>query len=462
VDNRRSRITALIVASAFFMEQLDGSVIATSLPQIADSFRVHAVDVSIGMTAYLVALAAFIPLSGWVSDRIGARTTFCAAIVLFAITSAVCGLCTSLPEFVIARIVQGAAGAMMVPVGRIVVLRTSSKGELLRAISSLTWPGLIAPVLGPPIGGFITTYASWRWIFYLNIPIAAAGLVLALTFIQAIPAAERRSFDLGGFLLTAGTLVAFMFGLDMLARGEPLLVTAVVLVIAVVLGALSWRHLQRAAEPILSFTAARIPTFAAATFRGGSFFRVGIQTAPFMLPLLFQIGLGKTAFASGILMLAYAAGNLGMKTLTTPLLRRFGFQRVLVVNGFIVVVSLLLCAFISGGMPDPVIAVLLFASGLCRSLQYTSVNTLSFVDVPQPLMTSASTLSSMFTQLAQAGGIAVGALLLHGAGALTKSGATPTLLDFHIAFVLAAAIVCWATFTLLSLPRTAGADVSNA
>ena len=353
MDNRRSRITALIVASAFFMEQLDGSVIATSLPQIADSFRVHAVDVSIGMTAYLVALAAFIPLSGWVSDRIGARKTFCAAIVLFAITSAVCGLCTSLPEFVIARIVQGAAGAMMVPVGRIVVLRTSSKGELLRAISSLTWPGLIAPVLGPPIGGFITTYASWRWIFYLNIPIAAAGLVLALTFIRAIPPAERRSFDLAGFLLTAGTLVAFMFGLDMLARGEPVLVTGAVLVLAVVLGALSWRHLQRAAEPILSFTAARIPTFAAATFRGGSFFRVGIQTAPFMLPLLFQIGLGKTAFASGLLMLAYAGGNLGMKSLTTPLLRRFGFQRVLVVNGFIVVASLLLCALISGGMSDP-------------------------------------------------------------------------------------------------------------
>ena len=456
-----ARLTSLIVASAFFMEQLDGSVIATSLPQIGASFGVHAVDVAIGMTSYLVALAAFIPLSGWISDRIGARTTFCTAIVLFALTSIACGLCTSLTAFVVTRILQGAAGALMVPVGRTVVLRSSSKQELLAAISNLTWPGLIAPVLGPPIGGFITTYSSWRWIFFLNVPIAIAGLVLALTFIRAIPVAERRPFDSAGFVLMTTTLVAIMFGLDLLARGEPLAESLGLLALGCIFAALTWRHVRRSPAPIMSFAAAGIPTFAAATFRGGSFFRVAIQTAPFMLPLLFQIGLGKSAFSSGLLMLAYAAGNLGMKTLTTPIVRRFGFRRIVVTNGFIGAFSLAMCGIITQAMPDAVIALLLFASGLCRSLQFTTVNTLGFVDVPQPMMSSASTLSSTFTQLAQAGGIAAGALILHGVETVRGSGPTPGLTDFHIAFLASAAIAVAATITMLSLPRSAGADVSG-
>ena len=455
-------VTALIVASAFFMEQLDGSVIATSLPQIAHSFGVHPVDVAIGMTAYLVSLAAFIPLSGWVADRIGARKTFCAAIVGFALTSALCGLCPSLPAFVAARILQGVTGAMMVPVGRTVVLRSSSKHELIRAISFITWPALVAPVLGPPIGGFITTYSSWRWIFYLNVPIAMLGLVLALALIRPIPPAEeRRPFDTPGFFLTASSLIAIMFGLDLLSRGDTWYATIALLAAGGILARFAWRHLGTAATPILNFAAGKIPTFAAATFRGGSFFRVAIQTTPFMLPLLFQVGMGKSAFASGVLMLVYAAGNLGMKTMTSPLLRRFGFRRVIVVNGFIVTTSLVLCACIGPAMPDAVIAVLLFGAGLCRSMQYTTVNTLSFVDVPQPLMSSASTLSSMFTQLAQGGGIAAGALLLHGVGAVRGTGATPDVWDFHIAFVLAAGIALTATLSLLSLSRTAGAEVSG-
>jgi MFS family permease len=456
-----ARLTSLIVASAFFMEQLDGSVIATSLPQIGASFGVHAVDVAIGMTSYLVALAAFIPLSGWISDRIGARTTFCAAIVLFALTSIACGMCTSLTAFVATRILQGASGALMVPVGRTVVLRSSTKQELLAAISNLTWPGLIAPVLGPPIGGFITTYSSWRWIFYLNVPIAIAGLILALTFIRPIAVAERRPFDTPGFVFMTASLVAFMFGLDLLSRGAPLGESLGLLAAGCVFAAFTWRHVQRAAAPILSFAAGAIPTFAAATFRGGSFFRVAIQTAPFMLPLLFQIGMGKSAFASGLLMLAYAAGNLGMKSLTTPIVRRFGFRRIVVTNGFIVAFSLALCGLISQAMPDYVIAILLFASGLCRSLQFTTVNTLGFVDVPQPMMSSASTLSSMFTQLAQAGGVAAGALILHGVETARGSGPTPGIWDFHIAFELAAAIAVAATLTTLSLPKSAGADVSG-
>jgi hypothetical protein len=293
------------------------------------------------------------------------------------------------------------------------------------------------------------------------VPIAILGLILALAFIRSIPVAERRPFDTAGFVLMTSSLVAVMFGLDVLSRGEPLVASLTLLAAGCVLAALTWRHVQRAAAPILSFAAAAIPTFAAATFRGGSFFRVAIQTAPFLLPLLFQIGMGKSAFASGLLMLAYAAGNLGMKSLTIPIVRRFGFRRIIVTNGFIVAFSLALCGIISQAMPDAVIAALLFVSGLCRSLQYTTVNTLSFVDVPQPMMSSASTLSSMFTQLAQAGGIAAGALILHGIEIARRSGPTPDITDFHIAFVISAAIAVAATLTTLSLPKSAGADVSG-
>jgi hypothetical protein len=252
-----------------------------------------------------------------------------------------------------------------------------------------------------------------------------------------------------------------MFGLDELSRGAGFTVSAALLAAGAVTAVFTARHVRRAAAPILSFAAGAIPTFAAATFRGGSFFRVAIQTAPFMLPLLFQIGMGKSAFASGVLMLAYAAGNLGMKSLTTPIVRRFGFRRIIVRNGFIVTLSLALCGLISQAMPDAVIAALLFASGLCRSLQFTTVNTLTFVDVPQSMMSAASTLSSMFTQLAQAGGIAAGALILRGVEAARGSGETPAVADFHIAFFVAAAIALAATLTTLSLPKNTGAEVSG-
>jgi EmrB/QacA subfamily drug resistance transporter len=456
----RARLTSLIVACSFFMEQLDGSVIATSLPQIGASFGVHAVDVAIGMTAYLVALAAFIPLSGWVMDRAGAKTTFCAAIVGFALTSMACGVATSLPLFVAARIAQGAVGAMMVPVGRALVLRTASKPELIRAISFITWPGLIAPVLGPPIGGFITTYASWRWIFFLNVPLAVLGLALALLYIHLAESEERRPFDLAGFVLSVSTLVTVMFGLDLLSRGEPFAESGGLLAAGVVLGLLWRRQLRASAAPLLSFAPTAVPTFAASVFRG-SLFRVAIQSAPFMLPLLFQVGFGRSAFSSGILMLWYAAGNLGMKVIQTQLLRRFGFRLVIIGNGLVVALSLVACGLIVSGTPDVVTAAVLFAAGLCRSLQYSAVNTLGFVDMPQTMMSAASTLSSMCVQLASAGGIAFGALLLHAIVTLRHGAAVPTVTDFHLAFYCSAVLAALAALSLWTLPHDAGADVSG-
>jgi EmrB/QacA subfamily drug resistance transporter len=456
----RARVTSLIISCAFFMEQLDGSVIATSLPQIATSFGVHAVDVAIGMTAYLVALASFIPVSGWVADRIGQKTTFCAAIVLFALTSMACGISTSLLWFVAARIAQGAAGAMMVPVGRTLVLRTVSKQELIRATAFITSPGLVAPVLGPPIGGFVTTYASWRWIFFLNVPLAAIGLGLALLYIHVANIEERRPFDVAGFALSVSTLAAVMFGLDMLSRGEPLAPSLGLLGAGIALGFVWRRQLRASAAPILNFAPLAYPTFAASVLRG-SFFRIAIQTAPFMLPLMFQVGFGRSAFSSGLLMLFYAAGNLGMKSIQTGVLRRFGFRLVVIGNGLLVALSLVACGLIAAGTPDWVTALVLFAAGLVRSLQYGAVNTLGFVDIPQPMMGAASTLSSMTVQLSFAGGIAFGALLLHGIVALRHAAPVPDATDFHIAFFFSGALAALAALSLWHLPHDAGADVSG-
>ncbi len=206
LSDRHSSAIPLLVAGAFFMENLDGTVIATALPQMARSFQVGPVSLNVGMTAYMLTLAVFIPISGWIADRFGARTVFGGAIAVFTVSSVFCGLSNGLPEFVLSRIVQGIGGAMMVPVGRLIVLRSTEKEHLLRATSFITWPGLVAPVLGPPVGGFITTYASWRWIFFLNVPLGLIGIVLSVLLIGNRRADQHRPFDWIGVRLLCGRL----------------------------------------------------------------------------------------------------------------------------------------------------------------------------------------------------------------------------------------------------------------
>ncbi|HEY0794109.1 MAG TPA: MFS transporter [Chthoniobacterales bacterium] len=454
-------VITLLVAGAFFMENLDGTVIATALPQMARSFGRSPVDLNVGLTAYLLTLAVFIPISGWVADRFGTRTVFGWAIAVFTLASALCGLSNGLPEFVGARILQGVAGALMVPVGRLAVLRSTEKSELMRAIAYLTWPGLAAPILGPPVGGFITTYLSWRWIFFLNVPLGILGVFLTAILIPNARPEEKKAFDWIGFILIGAACAGLMHGLEVLGQqGSGVWWTAgLPLTGSLVCGAVAVWHAHRTPHPLLDFRALQVPTFRV-TVQGGSLSRMAISTVPFLLPLMFQVGFHLDAFQSGLLVLAVFAGNLGMKPATSGVLRRFGFRTTLIGNGVLAAVSLFACGTLFPNTPRPVILVVLFAGGLFRSMQFTALNTLNFADVPPLLMTGANTLASMLGQMAMGMGVAFGAIALRLAPFL-RGNHGGVLTDFHIAFGCAGLAALAATIDCFGLKPDAGAEVSG-
>ena len=453
---RPTTAISILVAGAFFMENLDGTVIVTALPQMAKSFGVHPVDLSIAVSAYILAMAVLIPASGWLADRFGAKTIFASAIVVFTLASVLCGLAPTLAFFVAARVLQGIGGAMMVPVGRLVVLRSAKKEEIISAIGLIVWPGLAAPVVGPPIGGFITTYFSWHWIFFLNVPLGIVALYFAL---RLVPQGEKEAkpFDWLGFALTGAACFAVMLGIQFIsAESIDLLSTSLCLLGGVLLGGLAVWHARREPHPLVDFAALRYKSYAL-TVWGGTLFRASIGAIPFLLPLLFQIGFGLNAFQSGLLVLAVFAGNITMKIFTTGTLNRFGFRRVLVINGFLNAAGLLACALISPTTPVPAIMALLFFTGLTRSMQFTTLATIAYADVPQHEMNGANTLQNVVQPIGFALGIAVAALALRAGALIFPSAAgTLTMPQFHTAFLIIGLIALIAVFDTLGIATDTG------
>ncbi len=392
------------------MEFLDGTVIATALPDMARDFGVTAVELNIGISAYLITLAVLIPASGWIADRFGARAIFTLALAIFTLASVFCGLSTEVHIFVAMRILQGVGGALMVPVGRLAVLRTTPKHQLIKAIATLTWPALVAPIIGPPSGGFITRYASWHWIFFINVPLGLAAIILSLRIIPDIRETERRSFDLSGFITTSVAMVSLVTAMERLGDRQPQIWPTLALA-ALGFGCLlySIRHFRRAAAPMVRLDALQVPTFRV-TMYGGSLFRASISAVPFLLPLLFQVGFGMDPFHSGLLVLAVFVGNLTIKPATTPLIRWLGFRRLLLINGALNVCSLLACALLTPQTPVWAIMLILYLGGVFRSIQFTGVSTLAFADVPAAQMSDANTLFSTASQLAVGLGITLGAI----------------------------------------------------
>jgi len=457
---RPDTLVPLIVAVALFMENMDSTVIATSLPAIAADIGADPLALKLAVTSYLLSLAVFIPMSGWTADRFGARTVFRSAIAVFVLGSIGCAVSNSLTGFVIARIVQGMGGAMMTPVGRLVLVRAVDRRALIDAMAWVSVPAMIGPIMGPPLGGFITTYASWHWIFLINVPIGLAGIGLATRFIPDVrlPAPDR--FDLAGMVLAGLGVAGLAFGLSV-AGLELLPGPAVAALIAggAACFTLYLMHARRVPAPVLDFSLLALPTFRASLI-GGFLFRIGIGALPFLLPLLLQLGFHLDPFRSGLVTFSAAVGALTMKTVAARVLRSIGFRSVLVGNALISAAFIAACAVFHPGTPFWLIVPVLLVGGFFRSLQFTSINAMAYAEVKPELMSRATTLAAVGQQLSLSTGVAIGAgvveLAVHRDGV-----AAITAADFPVAFLVVAAITASSMLMFMRLPSNAGAELAG-
>jgi EmrB/QacA subfamily drug resistance transporter len=453
-------VTPLIIATALFMEQLDGTVLATALPAMAADLHEDPVALKLALTSYLLSLAVFIPLSGWAADRFGARRVFRAAIVVFTFGSILCGLSNSLGAIVVFRIVQGLGGAMMTPVGRLVLLRTAARHELVRAMAYLTIPALIGPMIGPPLGGFIATYFHWRYIFWINVPIGVVGVMLVTRFIPDLREEWTPPLDIAGAILSGVGLSCLVFGFTIAGRG---FAPAPVVALIVALGAAALfayvRHAKRAPYPIVDLDLLHIPTFRAAVF-GGFLFRIGLGATPFLLPLLLQAGFGLSAYEAGLLTFVSAVGAIAMKTTAQPILRMFSFRRVLIVNALISAGFLALNATFSAATPHLLIMGALLVGGFFRSLEFTALNAIAYADVDQDAMSRATSFASVAQQLSLSTGVAIGAAALEAARAFRGGGALEAA-DFTPAFIVVAMISTLSVTSFLPLASNAGDSLTG-
>jgi len=456
----KERVIPLVVAAALFMENMDSTVIATSLPAIAADVGSNPLALKLAITSYLLSLAVFIPASGWLADRFGARTIFSMAIALFMAGSIGCAISSTITDFVIARILQGIGGAMMTPVGRLVLLRSIDKSALVSAMAWMTTPAMIGPVLGPPLGGFISTYFTWRWIFLINIPIGVIGIVMALRFIDPIRSEHREPFDLIGLLLAGVGVAGIAFGLSV--AGLNLLPWSTVIILVAV-GSVSMTlyfiHARGVAAPVLDFSLLRLPTLRASLY-GGFLYRIGVGALPFLLPLLMQIGFGLSPFQSGLVTFGSSAGAMGMKALAARIIRTFGFRAVMITNALISSVFLAAAALFTISTPLLLIVIILVVGGFFRSLQFTAINTVGYAEVEPPQMSRATTLFSVSQQLAISAGVAIGAFSVESTMWIRKASELGAS-DFGPAFLVITVISLISTYFFYQMPGDAGAEISG-
>ena len=456
--NLLTRVVPLIVAIALLMENIDGSVLATSLPAMARDLGSDPIHLKLVLTSYLLALAVFIPASGYAADRFGARVLFRAAIVVFALGSIACGLSQNLLQLVLARVMQGIGGSMMVPVGRLIVLRAVPRDGLVGALAWLTVPALLGPVIGPPLGGYITTYWDWRWIFWINIPLAVLGVVMVTLLIPNIREVAVKRFDSLGFLLVGPGLAAFLTGATLAGLG----ISSPWLMAALIIGGLALiaayvRHALIVPEPLIDLRLLTLPTFRVSV-TAGTLFRIGVGSLPFLLPLLFQDGFGMTAFQSGMLTFVSGIGALMMKFVAQPLLRRCGFRGVLMGNALVSSVFLIAPAFFTMSTPALLILAVLLAGGLSRSLQFTAVNAIAYAEVTSDRLSQATSFTSVLQQLSGSIGITVAAMGLEGVGWLRGTAATDAG-NFPAVFAIITVLSLGSAVIFAGLKRNAGAEL---
>ncbi len=453
---------ALLVAGAFFMEILDATIISPAIPRIAESFGVDPVDVNVAISAYLVTVAVLIPASGWMADRLGARRVFPAAIAIFTVASIGCAASTSLPMLVAMRILQGVGGAMMVPVGRLTVLRSSTKADLVRVIAMLTWPALVAPVVSPAIGGAIATFWSWQWIFLVNIPIGIAGFLLSLKLIRGEPHPDPNPLDWRGLAALGAGIAAALIGLEGIrVTGTDWPQVAVGGAVAVLLLVLAVVHLLRTRHPLVQLRVLRTRTLRI-TVSAGALYRLVITAVPFLLPLQFQLVFGWTPLTAGLVVAALFLGNIAIKPATTPLMRRFGIRRLLLGNALLSACWFGLLAVVTPTTPIPVILAILFVSGMLRSVGFTAYNSLAFADVDSADLTHANTLNAAVQELAAGVGIAVGALTLGLLTPLADATGGGAAAAYSWTYLVLGLLMLSTAVETVRLPPDAGAAVTGA
>lgn len=456
----RRRLVPLIVACPLFMENLDSSMMSNALPAIAASLGESPLHLSLAITSYLLALVVMLPLSGYLADRLGARRVFACAIAGFVLGSLVCAEAGSLTGFTLGRMVQGGSSALMVPIGRLVLLRSVTKAELVGALAFLTVPAMVGPVIGPLIGGFLTTYVTWRWIFLLNLPIGLLGIALVLLFIEEQREANLPRLDLGGYLLVALGLTATVGGVETIGRAVVPPALTICLLLAGVLGlGMYVFHARRLAAPVLDLSLLRLATFRASV-GGGFFFRIGVGAIPFLLPLMLQLGFGLSAMQSGSLTFVAAIGAMFMKVVAKPVLQLFGFRTALVVNGVMSSAMIAALGALAPDTPEAAVLAVLFVGGFLRSLQFTAINAIGYAEVPAARMSRATSLSSVAQQLALSLGVGVGALVLTLTVGLRGHG-QPVAADFAIAFYVIGAISMLSALVFARLPADAGAEMAG-
>ena len=447
----------LVVGCAFFMEGLDSTMIAVSIPAMAKSLGESPLRLNLVIASYLLSLAVFIPVSGWIADRLGSRRVFCAALLIFAGGSALCGLSTNLPMLIGCRVIQGFGGAMMTPVGRLILLRSFPRASLVSAMNWMTIPAMIGPTVGPIVGGVLTSYASWRWVFYLNIPIGALGAVLGYWLFENYRAPAPQRFDIGGFLIAAVGLFLFEFAIENLGRpmiapwvGEAFFPISFATIYLYV------RHARKSPAPVLDLNLLKIRTFRIGTMTGG-LCRIGLDASPFLLPLLFQVGFGFTPIQAGSLSFSSTLGAMLVRSGSRWLLHALGFRRALVGGALGAAAVTALFALLAADTPTWIVVAVVLVSGCVRSIQYLGLNTISFADVPSPLLSRSTSVSGVFQQLARGFGVALGAALL----AIVAGSDQVTVSDFRLVFLLIAVVPLVSTLGFLQLGEEDGAEVSG-
>ncbi|HEY6255976.1 MAG TPA: MFS transporter [Xanthobacteraceae bacterium] len=458
--SRSTLVIPLIVGGAQFMHQFDGAVIATALPSMAASLHEDPVRLNLAITTYLLALAVFVPVSGWMADRFGARRVFITAIAVFTVSSVLCGIAHSLAELVLYRMVQGIGGAMMTPVGRVIVLKSVPKLQLVQALNAITIPAVLGPLLGPSIGGFIVTYFSWPWIFFINLPIGLAGVFMVRIFIPDVQAEQVSPLDLRGFALIGMAVAGLVFGFEAIGRGVlPLPVILAAIAAGALCAGFYLIHARRTAQPIVDPSLLRIPTFAA-SIAGGGLFYLSTTASVFLLALLLQLGFGFSAFQAGLTTLASAVGSLATRFALQPLLRPLGFRRLLIGNALLTGAFLIGCGFFRVSTPYLVIVLVLLIGGFSRSVQFTAAQSLGYAEMPSALLSRATSFMAMAQQLAQSFGVGLVALVVH-LGLIWHAREAIAAEDVALGYFTIGVLALASAVIFYRLPSHAGAELSG-